>query len=175
MPYIAAGGISMANRSVRTLSRIGVAIWAALVCAVHLPALAQNQPAEQTPPVKTELLPEVAPGDAKLSTYTPARPYVQVHPGLLERSLFKTQGSANVEVEVLDILVPKSDKPVALDLAGSAVVQVRVGRGVLHDRGKSSEIEAGATFTLAPGTDVATIENTSAAPVVLRAYQFTGR
>jgi len=161
--------------SSRIASSVALATAVALLSLPCGRLLAAEEAADAVPPIKTELLPEIAVGDAKFSDYAPTRPYALARPGLLQRSLFKGQGSAGVAVEVLDLLVPTSEKPVALGLTGPAVVQVRGGHGVLRERGKSTELDTGATFVASPGVEGATVENTASTPMVLRATVFTGR
>jgi len=118
------------------------------------------------------LLPRPAPDRAPASDYAPERPLQPVAPGVSQRVTFLAEESGYA-VEVRDILVAPATKPVSLEIAGAAVIEVRDGTGMVAVGDKSRDVAIGASFAVSEGEKVTA--QARGAPLLLRAHFFKVR
>ena len=119
------------------------------------------------------LLRKARPDETDFSSYRPQNPFSQLAPGMMTRTLYKTAGGGGLQVEVRDLLVGPQQHTGVVTLPGSAVCEIRFGRGVLTAGGKGREFDVGTTFVLADSESF-TIENKSDSPVTIRVHLFKG-
>lgn len=118
-------------------------------------------------------LPELEAGQVQLSDYRPAHPYLVGADGMAVRTSFTMPGAApGVRMELQDVIVPPSQTPIPLQLAGgAAVLVVQAGQGTALLDQKPLELRAGAAFPVPEGSTLSL--QARGTPLELRLHLFT--
>lgn len=119
----------------------------------------------------TQLLPKAQPGEQNFSKYQPDRPYSELAPGVLTRTLHEAAGQNGYRLEVRDLLVGAGQSASNVSLPGAAVFEVRSGHGTVTAAGNRQEVTSGATFALSDG-ETFSVENKSDEPIAFRVHLF---
>jgi quercetin dioxygenase-like cupin family protein len=116
---------------------------------------------------KTRPLPEVPAGERNLSSYAPAKPYVEAGPAVLTRTLFEASAPSGYSVEVRDIFVDPRKQSGDLRLPGAAFLEVRYGAGVMRAGNQRQELKLGSIVSIPQGQSFS-LESTSDEPLTIR-------
>lgn len=138
-----------------------------LIMVLVAAAGCQSEPARQ----KTELLPEAAPGVQNFSDYRPQKPYAQITPTLLSRTVLQTNGPPGIAIEFRDLYVPSGKTAENITLPGAATFEVRYGQGKMTSLGKSLDIRGGRTWAVSQG-DSFSLASEGDTPLIVRARIF---
>ncbi len=117
------------------------------------------------------LLPKASAEETNFSQYQPQKPYAQLAPGVLTRTLFEASSGQGYRVEVRDLLVGPRKHTESASLPGTAVFDIRSGTGLIVIGGKLQDLKPGSTFTVPEG-NAFTIENKSDEGIAIRAHLF---
>jgi hypothetical protein len=153
---------------VRTSTRFATRFVAALLFVCCSGCSRSEAPSVDRIPVrKTRPLPEVPAGEQNLSSYAPAKPYVEATTALLTRTLFKTAAPSGYSVEVRDIFVDPKKQSGDLSLPGAAFLEVRYGTGVMRAGNRRQELNLGSIIAIPQGLSFS-LESTSDQPLTIR-------
>src|SRR5215470_12380518 len=141
---------------------------AACIVILELGACSSNQSNRgQIPIQKTHPLPEIPPGDPNFSNYKPTRPYQELGPNAMARTIFEAAGLGGYRIEVKDLRVDVQKKAENISFPGAAFLQVLDGAGAMISGGKRHELSSGAMVSMSQG-QTAILEGTSKEPLILR-------
>jgi len=140
--------------------RIAIAL-AAVACGAGCRTAENTSP---LPPTKIQ--------QSKFSDYRPQNPFRLSKAGLLERELFVANKGPGYKVELRELLVPPKQRVEVFGLPGSAIVDVRGGRGAVRFAKQTREVVGGAHFAIQSGEAVE-FDNNGEAPLVMQVYVFS--
>ncbi|MBX6331759.1 MAG: hypothetical protein IRY91_07925 [Gemmatimonadaceae bacterium] len=118
-------------------------------------------------------LPEPTLQGADTSAARPAVPFIEIAPGVFQRTVFGATDPAGLAAEVRELEVGPNRETGRLALPGAAIIEVRAGDGAMT-LPRQTPLRAGATVTVAQGESLA-IANPGGAPLSLRVYLVTAR
>jgi hypothetical protein len=98
--------------------------------------------------------------------------FEQIVPGLLGRTVFKTEAGATT-VEIIDLVVGPGKSSESLTLTGGALLDVQAGEASLLIDGKQQRVRAGNTVTLAENQSIAIDNARASRPLVARLILLT--
>jgi hypothetical protein len=134
---------------------VGIALPAALLaCAPR----EENVVAPQTATPTTTPTPAI--DRAQLAPDAQQNPFKQFAPGLMARTIYKAEGTGDLDVEIWEMLVGPGKKSEPAKLPGAGVAEVRSGTGVATVGEKREELKSGTGFSIPEGATFQ-LENSS--------------
>ena len=134
---------------------VGIALPAALLaCAPR----EENVVAPQTATPTTTPTPAI--DRAQLAPDAQQNPFKQFAPGLMARTIYKADGTGDLDVEIWEMLVGPGKKSEPAKLPGAGVAEVRSGTGVATVGEKREELKSGTGFSIPEGATFQ-LENSS--------------
>ena len=97
---------------------------------------------------------------AQLAPDAQQNPFKQFAPGLLARTIYKAEGTGDLDVEIWEMLVGPGKKSEPAKLPGAGVAEVRSGTGVATVGEKREELKSGTGFSIPEGATFQ-LENSS--------------
>ena len=97
---------------------------------------------------------------AQLAPDAQQNPFKQFAPGLLARTIYKAEGTGDLDVEIWEMLVGPGKKSEPAKLPGAGVAEVRSGTGVATVGEKREELKSGSGFSIPEGATFQ-LENSS--------------
>ena len=136
-----------------------------LIVAMALPAvLLACAPREETVVAPQTATPTTTPTPAidraQLAPDAQQNPFKQFAPGLMARTIYKAEGTGDLDVEIWEMLVGPGKKSEPAKLPGAGVAEVRSGTGVATIGDKRQELKSGTGFSIPEGATFQ-LENSS--------------
>jgi hypothetical protein len=105
---------------------------------------------------------------------TPEHPFKLEAGNILSRSVFRTSGPSNSQIEVRDVMLPPHAKGQLGPLPGPALLDAYAGQGTISFGDVADQFSAGHMRSVPAGRALA-FENSGSYPMVLRLYVFEAK
>jgi mannose-6-phosphate isomerase-like protein (cupin superfamily) len=149
------------RRPLRFTSTLHLSVCAALL----LTACGRN-----AEPDKTDVLPPVR-ADANPSAYQPRNALLPIADGVVGRTVAQAESGRGYRIEVREFTVGPGPRRVTVGLQAAGVLEVSSGSGTLDAGAQPQTLQPGSAVAIPAQPQIA-IENTTATPLVFRAYLF---
>ena len=102
-----------------------------------------------------------------------SHPYASVSPGVLTRTIYRTE-SPDFNIEIRDVVIGPGKQLPAQSFHGTAVMEVDAGKGAAGLGERKAELHGG-LMTLAPSQTRIRLSNTGVGPLLVHLYVIEGK